>query len=192
VNRSELFATALDVQEFCREQGWDFCFIGGLAVQRWGVQRYTKDADLTLMTRYAQDEEYAAKLLTRFKPRRADALEFAQRARALFLTHENGVEIDVALGALPFEERCVARSSAWDTGDAGAGLVTCSAEDLVVHKAFAARDHDWVDVDGILEMRGDKLDLALIRRELAPFAEHQTKEDVIAHLERLFRRHKLV
>jgi hypothetical protein len=32
----------------------------------------------------------------------------------------------------------------------GAGIRTCSAEDLIVYKAFADRPRDWVDVKGIL------------------------------------------
>lgn len=190
MSRAPLFAAALDLQGFCREQGWHFCFIGGIAVQRWGVQRYTKDADLTLMTRFTYEAEYCRQLLARFRSRRADAFEFAQRQRVLFLEHDNGIAFDVALGALDFEERCVARSSAWETDDGG-GLVTCSAEDLIVHKAFAARPQDWADVDGIISMQVQKLDVDLILRELAPLAPLQTKEDVMTHLAGLFKKHNL-
>jgi hypothetical protein len=31
-----LFAAALDLQQFFEARQWRFCFIGGLAVQRWG------------------------------------------------------------------------------------------------------------------------------------------------------------
>jgi hypothetical protein len=31
-----IFAAAVELQDFCHAQGWRFCFIGGLAVQRWG------------------------------------------------------------------------------------------------------------------------------------------------------------
>ena len=30
---NELFAVALDLQTFCQARGWQFCFIGGLALQ---------------------------------------------------------------------------------------------------------------------------------------------------------------
>lgn len=36
-----VFGAALEVQELCRGKGWRFCFIGGLAVQRWGEPRLT-------------------------------------------------------------------------------------------------------------------------------------------------------
>ena len=31
-------------------RGWRFCFIGGLAVQKWSEPRVTDDVDLTLFT----------------------------------------------------------------------------------------------------------------------------------------------
>lgn len=31
-----LFEAALEVEAICRAAGFRFCFIGGLAVQRWG------------------------------------------------------------------------------------------------------------------------------------------------------------
>ena len=49
------------------------------------------------------------------------------------------VPLDIALGVMPFEERCVDRASAFDLGN-GQSLLTCSAEDLVVFKAFAGRE----------------------------------------------------
>jgi hypothetical protein len=45
-----LFAAAVDVQAFCASRGWRWCVIGGLAVQRQGDPRQTRDVDLTLVT----------------------------------------------------------------------------------------------------------------------------------------------
>jgi len=41
----DLFRLANDIQSFCRERVWKFCFIGGLALQRWGEPRLTGDVD---------------------------------------------------------------------------------------------------------------------------------------------------
>lgn len=32
----ELFEVAKELQELCEQQQWKFCFIGGIALQRWG------------------------------------------------------------------------------------------------------------------------------------------------------------
>lgn len=159
-----LLNAAAEVQRFCESHGWQFCFIGGLVVQRWGEPRQTRDVDLTLLTGFGAEEAFVDEVLSRFAGRGDDAREFALMHRVLLVTTAAGVDVDVALGALPFEERAVNRASAWEiTGDLA--LTTCSAEDLVVYKAFAGRAQDWVDVEGILLRQGGRLNHALILDE---------------------------
>jgi len=38
-----VLAAAGQIQRLCQERGWRFCFIGGVAVQRWGEPRLTQD-----------------------------------------------------------------------------------------------------------------------------------------------------
>ena len=42
-----LFQAAQEVGGFMEAQGWKYCVIGGLAIQRWGEPRATLDADMT-------------------------------------------------------------------------------------------------------------------------------------------------
>jgi len=93
-----------------------------------------------------------------------------------------------ALAGLPYEARVVDRSSPWRLDDATT-LRTCSAEDLLVMKAFAARDKDWADVTSILERQGLGLDLDLVRRELRPLIEAKEQPEIAAQLERRIERH---
>src|SRR5207245_546392 len=134
-----LLRAAGELEKLLRRNGWQFCFIGGVAVQRWGTPRFTQDIDLTLLTGFGAEEKFIDALLKELNPRRPGAREFALSSRVLLAQTREGVDVDLALGALPFEERCVARASVWQLGD-GTLLTTCSAEDLVVHKAFAGRD----------------------------------------------------
>lgn len=137
-----LVGAALEVSARCRRFGFRFCFIGGIAVQRCGNPRFTADVNLTLIAGYGRDETFVDALLTELSPRRPAARGFAIQHRVLLARTRAGIDVDVALGALPFEERSVERASAWRLDDAGA-IATCSAEDLVVYKAFAGRDRDW-------------------------------------------------
>jgi hypothetical protein len=89
-----------------------------------------------------------------------DAAAFALRNRVLLL-QKGAVGIDIALAAIPFEERVLARSTTFEFL-LGAGIRTCSAEDLIVYKAFADRPRDWVDVEGILLRQQGRLDLELV------------------------------
>lgn len=162
-----LLGAAHALQAFCDERRFRSCLIGGLAVQRWGEPRLTLDVDLTLLTGFGGEESFVDALLGRFPGRLPDTRAFALRHRVLLLLGSEGVPLDVSLGAMPFEERTVERASSFDFG-AGATLVTCSAEDLVVHKVFAGRDKDWLDVEGIALRQGPRLDAALVLRELRP------------------------
>jgi hypothetical protein len=122
-----LFAAAGEVQEKLTRAGFRFCFIGGVALQRWGEPRYTRDIDLTLLCPFGEELPVATRIAGLVSPRMAEA----------------------------------------DFGG-GLSLVTCSAEDLVVMKAFAGRGQDWVDVEAIITRRGPELDWTSIDRELEP------------------------
>ena len=58
-------------------------------------------------------------------------------------------------------------------------------EDLVTHKAFAGRDRDWADVEGVLTRQYGKIDLALIRAELRPLLDLKGEPESLDRLERL-------
>jgi hypothetical protein len=181
-----IFAAALEVQAFCTTQRFGFCFIGGLAVQRWGEPRLTVDVDLTLLTGFGAEASFVDTLLARFRPRRADARDFALRYRVLLLESSRAIPLDVSLGAMPFEERTVARASGFEVGE-GAVLSTCSAEDLIVHKAFADRAKDWLDIEGIAARQARRLDEALIWAELRPLLELKGAPEIEQRLQTLLR-----
>jgi hypothetical protein len=103
--------------------------------------------------------------------------------RVLLLRAKSGVGLDIALGGLPFEESAVARSSMFAfPGDVR--IRTCSAEDLIVMKSFAARTKDWLDVEGIIVRQGAKLDWSYIRFQLEPLAELKGAPEIMGELER--------
>lgn len=182
-----IFGAALDVQVFCRARGWRFCFIGALAVQRWGEPRLTQDVDLTIVTGFGGEEMYVDALLSTFTGRLPNAREFALANRVVLLQSGTGIPIDVALGAIPFEERAVQRSSAFAIQE-DVVLTVCSAEDLIVFKAFAGREKDWLDIEGIALRQGERLDEALIWAELGPLLELKEAPEAAVRLRTLLDR----
>ncbi|MDD9986702.1 MAG: hypothetical protein OXQ31_10555 [Spirochaetaceae bacterium] len=114
----DLFLLAGEVQAFCRERGWKFCFIGGLALQRWGLPRGPAIRGTGRRTRFLAD----------------------------FRLH------------------------------------TCSAEDLVVLKAFADRSRDWADIEGILIRTGSRLDWRTVDAELQPLCEAKDAPHILPRL----------
>ena len=180
---NEVIRAAADLQRVCEEQRWRFCFIGGLAVQRWGEPRETVDVDLTLLTGFSGEDRFVSTLLERFEPRVDRPAEFAHTNRVLLLKARSGVGLDIALGGLPFEELAVSRASLF-TFPPDIPLRTCSAEDLIVLKAFADRPKDWVDLDGIILRQTGTIDWDYVRLHLAPLAELKEEPAILEQLER--------
>ena len=179
-----LFSVAADVLAFCDDRGWRSCLIGGIAVQRWGEPRQTRDVDLTLLTGFGDERRYVEALISNFAARIPDVEAFALDNRVVLLQSPAGVGIDIALGGLPFEERAVAEATPWDVGQ-GVVLRTCSAEALVVYKAFAGRPQDWIDVASIAQRQGDELDRTRVIDDLRPLLRLKDAEGDLVRLERL-------
>ncbi len=178
---NEVLAAAAELQSFLRSKLWSFGIIGGIALVRWGQPRTTVDVDVTLLTGFGGEEQYIDELLAEYQSRVSNSKEFALQNRILLLQAANGIGLDVALGGLPFEEHVISRATEFDLGN-GAMLVTVSAEDLVVLKAFAGRLQDWVDVEGILIRQADSLDWCLILDELTPLCELKESPETIDQL----------
>lgn len=179
------------VQTRLLERGWPFCYIGGIANFRWGTPRLTNDLDLTVLTGFGGEGPVIAGLLEDYAPRIEDAAGFAERHRVLLLQTADGFAIDVALGAMPFEAATIARASDAELA-AGALLRTCSATDLVVHKAFAARPQDWVDIEGVLIRQRGRLDWRQVWADLTELAALKEAPELTDELERVAQRAEAV
>lgn len=183
----DLLIQAAELDQLFRQKGWRYCFIGGIAIQQWGEPRLTSDMDVTLLTGFGEEESYVDELLSKYEARIPDARSFALQNRVLLLRNSQGTGMDVALGALPFEVLAVDRAHDVEFQPA-VFLRTCTAEDLIVMKAFANRGGDWVDVRTILVRQGvRKLDWDHILRELSPLCELKEEPDIVERLIRLKR-----
>jgi hypothetical protein len=180
----EVFKSAAAVQKICVEAGLKFCFIGALALQRWGEPRFTDDVDLTLFTGFGKEEGFIEVFLKHFTPRVDKAVEFALKNRVLLLKSDSGVGIDVALGGLPFEQHMVERATHF-VFPPDIRLLTCSAEDLVVMKSFADRGQDWVDVDRVIVRQGEKLDWGYIYKNLKELLVLKEVPEILDRLKKL-------
>jgi predicted nucleotidyltransferase len=164
-----LFAAAAGIEKSLQSLGWRFAFIGGIALQRWGQPRLTNDIDLTVFTGFGNEEEYIDHLLNMFQPRIDDAKNFALTQRVLLLS-AGGVPVDVALGGVAFEELLMERATQFEFLP-GLSLRTCSAEDLIVLKAFADRLRDWADIETVIIRQGSRLDWNYILAQIKPLCE---------------------
>jgi hypothetical protein len=90
-----------EAQTFLERHGAKFCFIGGAAVQRWGEPRFTRAADLSLLTEFVEDEKWVDLLLGSFVARYPGAREFALQRRVLLIRASNGTDLDISLAGCP-------------------------------------------------------------------------------------------
>lgn len=180
-----LWRTAIELQKYLDTAGHRFCFIGGLVVQRWGQPRMTGDVDATVLCAFGDENRLAKEILQHYQSRIENPIQFAIRARILLLQDSLRNKIDLSIGGLDFEQRIIERSSAWGP-QGGVQIRTCSAEDLIILKAFASRDQDWIDVKNVLIRQAEKLDRGLIREELAPLANLKEEPEILERLEALF------
>jgi len=181
-----LFQAAAELEAFLIERGWRYCFIGGVALQRWGQPRLTNDIDLTILTGFGGEGAYVDALLARYDARIPDGRDFALKHRVLLLQSRDGIPIDVALGGIAFEERVVARATRYEFLP-DLSLLTCSAEDLIVLKAFADRPRDWADVETIIARQEARLDWDYIFEQLEPLCQLKGAPEIVDRVRRLSR-----
>lgn len=86
---------------------------------------------------------------------------------------------------MTFEEEMIERATFFEFAP-GYSLLTCSAEDLVILKAFADRPKDWMDIEGIIVRQKDKLNRSFILAQLAPLCTAKDSSTIVSKLEKMF------
>jgi len=182
-----LYIAAAELEAFLIELAWRYCFIGGIALQRWGQPRLTNDIDLTILTGFGNEAVYVDALLSQYEGRILDSREFGLKHRVLLLQTPEGIPIDVALGGIAFEEQAISRATRYGFLP-DISLLTCSAEDLIILKAFAARPRDWADVETIIVRQQGCLDWDYTFEQLGPLCELKGTPENVDRLHELRRR----
>ena len=172
-----LLDAAKEICDWLDSRAFRSCLIGGMAVQRWGEPRLTRDVDLTVMAEIGSEERIVDACLGGFAARIRDARSFALQNRVLLIRSSNAVDLDLALGASAFEIDSLDRATHHEFAP-GYVLRTCSAEDLIVHKAVAGRPRDIADLQSIVRRQFANLDVPYIRRLLPIFAEIKNDPDL--------------
>ncbi len=179
-----LFNAAKEFQEFFIMQNIPFCFIGGIANFRWGEIRTTNDLDITVLCGFGNEEKLAQKILSRFNSRIENPIEFCKTARILLLTSKGDISVDISLSGLDYEEKMINNATNFEIYE-DILIKTCSAEDLVVMKAFANRPKDWSDIKGILNRQGNSLNSRYILNNLSVLAELKDDPVIVANLTKM-------
>jgi hypothetical protein len=176
-----LWDAAVELQDFLTDVQIPNCVIGGLAVNRWGEPRTTADVDATLVVGFGSERSVAETILQAYTSRVDDPIEFALRARIVLVVNSAGVRLDLSLGGLPLEHRILDRSSLWEVEHLRP-IRTCSAEDLIVLKAFASRPQDCIDIERVILRQEQRLDRDLVMQELEPLVQLKEEPEILDRL----------
>ncbi|RLC79279.1 MAG: hypothetical protein DRI61_08240 [Chloroflexi bacterium] len=144
--------------------------IGGAAASILGKPRITADVDVMILLSVDDLPAFLeAAAQEGLEPRIPDALDFARRHRVLLLRHrESGINVDISLGILPFEQEAVERSQVHRIGSIELRLPT--PEDFIIFKAVAHRPVDLEDIRAVIA-KHPNLDRERIRGWVQAFAE---------------------
>jgi hypothetical protein len=145
--------------------------IGGVAVIAHGHIRTTDDIDATVSGALVTAECVIDLAATHdIHPRIDDPLAFARRTQMLLLKHRpTGIEFDLSLAWIPFEEEALARRMTVQFR--GVEVPVCDPEDLIVYKIVAARPLDVEDARQLAMRHRLNLDRERITRTVAGFDE---------------------
>jgi hypothetical protein len=170
----ENLACVRDLREVVRvlsSLGIPYALGGSMASSVYGIDRYTRDADLTVEPFPGKAAQLAVALGSDYYVS-VPAIEDALRRQASFniINTRTGFKVDVFIRKdQPFERAAMARRVNLDLPDSpGQPLTLHSAEDVVLFKLRWYRlgnetsEQQWKDIIGVLKVQAGKLDNAYL------------------------------
>jgi hypothetical protein len=151
--------------KFLKKNNYRYAVVGGLANAAWGMVRATRDVDIKVLIKDGRYEDFAEIAKKTFTPRE---LPVTSPLIVSVLT-PSSVAVDFLLSIPGYESNIFERAVEHRLGPLKIWI--CSPEDLVIQKALANRDKDWLDIKGLLVEQMGKLDYPYIKDWLAQFAK---------------------
>jgi len=144
-------ATLRSLTDWLRAANVSGLIIGGVAASLLGRPRFTQDVGALILL----EEDLWETFLTAgtrfgFTPRIADLAAFARKSCVFLLRHQpTGVDVDIALAGLPFEEEAIRQVKRYRIGKLTLPLPT--PENLIIMKAVAHRPQDIADIRALVD-----------------------------------------
>jgi hypothetical protein len=159
--------------------------IGGQAVLVHGTPRLTQDVDITLgVGPEALDRVLEAARAAGLEPLPEDPPAFVRRTFVLPVAQPaTRARVDFIFSTTPYEREAIDRAVRLEVG--GTAVPFATAEDLILHKLFAARPRDLEDVEGVVHRKGPELDWTYLERWAREFGSLAGHEDMPQRIEGL-------
>jgi len=181
-----LLRVLASLTEWFKDQHVSYAIIGGAAIGFLAQPRATQDIDAVTWLDLSETAGFV-KSGARFGffPRISDPIEFAFKSRVLLLQHnQTKIDVDISLGALPFEQEMIERAIEFTTPELT--VLVATPEDLIITKAVAHRKRDLFDIDNLISVYPN-LDLARIRHWVGQFAAVLESPELTNDLEDLLK-----
>ncbi len=171
--------------------GLPFMLIGGQAVLLHGAPRLTEDVDATLDADPSKlDALLESCAVLGLVPLPQQVESFVAETFVLPVRHAaTGVRVDFIFSSTEYEHQAIQRAQPVTL--AGEPVPFATAEDLIIHKLFAARPRDLEDARGVVVRKGADLDWGYMEKWARDFAAVPGKEGMpamLAELKRLIAR----
>ncbi len=183
---TKLEAALVEVTSFLDDRRIPYMIIGGFANLFWGVERFTKDLDVTIEVPDQELEDLVRRLGERFDLSGLDALASARRNHLIQFQTRTGVPVDLIIAALPYESAALRRAIAANV--AGKEVRLCSPEDLIIHKLASERRQDAVDVEGLILRQSKKLDRQYLGSRIRELSAGLERPEIVELYEELLRK----
>lgn len=174
---TKLQAALLDVATFLDERRLRYMVIGGFANLHWGIERFTRDIDITVEVAEQSLPSLLEDLGRSFRFTAEAPLEFARRNRLVRIQTQTAVDADLILASIPYELAALRRAVAVAVGERT--VMFCSAEDLIIHKLSSERLQDAADVEGVLIRQAGRLDLDYLRPKVEELALGLERPEIV-------------
>lgn len=137
---------------------------GALAFGIWGIPRATLDVDINVFVEDDELSRVADALSSLGITADVDQLRGESATKGLAVVRFAGYRVDLFTPSIPFSRE--AERTRRQVEIEGQGVYFLSAEALAVFKLLFFRPKDIVDLERLLEVQGEQLDAAYVRREL--------------------------
>jgi len=168
---------------FLVEQNVPYMVIGGMANAVWGEVRATRDADFKISIGERSLNEFRNLVLSRFPERQTGIPAHLQSGHVIHIWAMPEAAVDLLVSIFDYERQAIDR--AIEKTIEGVPVQVCTAEDFVIHKVVANREHDWIDVERVLMRQRAKLDQKYIQDWLRQFAEGLEMPELLTRYQQL-------